>query len=540
MSLNREQQTQALAQALAQALSQALQRARRHAVRGEDQAAQRAYLEILSRDPTHRAALDELGTLAHAGGFRSAARTAYQQLVQHHPADKRGRVNLANLHYEGGDHHNALQHYREALRLDPEFAEAHQGLARILSAAGDEAAAATHWHQGFHGHALITKRYRGTGTPIPVLLLVSARSGNVPSQLWITPRHFTVHAIYAEYHDPTAPLPPHTLAVNLIGDADLSAHALDLAETILASSISPLVNPPSRVRQTGRAENARRLSHIPGVTAPAIATQSSGAILTRNDLRYPLLLRRPGFHTGQHFTRVENQHGLEPAIRELLPARSHDPAARVPAAHADDPAGQPLQPAPRAPVADELLVIEYLDARGEDGHARKYRVMFIDGELYPLHLAISADWKVHYFSAAMAQSAAFREEERRFLDDMPAVLGAKAMQALRDICAAMGLQYAGIDFALSPDGSVLLFEANATMVVFPPGPDTMWDYRRRAIDTVIAAATAMLLRHAGRGPAGLRDAGLGHAGRGPAHDPRLSSVHEPDAHPTTDKGPRAP
>jgi hypothetical protein len=42
-----------------------------------------------------------------------------------------------------------------------------------------------------------------------------------------------------------------------------------------------------------------------------------------------------------------------------------------------------------------------------------------------------------------------------------------------------------------------LFEANATMVVFPPNPDPMWDYRRRAIDTVLAAATQMLLRHAG-------------------------------------------
>ncbi len=72
------------------------------------------------------------------------------------------------------------------------------------------------------------------------------------------------------------------------------------------------------------------------------------------------------------------------------------------------------------------------------------------------------------------------------------------MQALQDICTAMGLQYAGIDFALSPDGSVLLFEANATMVVFPPNPDPMWDYRRSAIDTVLAAATRMLLRHAAR------------------------------------------
>jgi hypothetical protein len=39
---------------------------------------------------------------------------------------------------------------------------------------------------------------------------------------------------------------------------------------------------------------------------------------------------------------------------------------------------------------------------------------------------------------------------------------------------------------------VLLFEANATMVVFPPGPEAMWDYRRGAVDAVIEAAKRML------------------------------------------------
>jgi len=451
---------------LSEELAQVLQRARRLTAAGEDQAAQQAYIEVLRRNPTHHAALDELGTLAYAGGFRSAARTAYLQLVQHHPDDKRGRVNLGNLLYEEGDSENAALHYRAALRIAPDFAEAHQGMARILSAAGDEAAAAEHWRKGFEGHALVYKPYRGSGTAVPLLVLVSARSGNVPSELWITHRHFTVSAIYAEFYDPATPLPPHALVVNLIGDADIGARALDLAEAIVARSTAPLINPPARVRLTGRAQNARRLGLIPGVVAPSIETLSPSSILSRTDLRYPLLLRRPGFHTGQHFTRVENKDGLAQAVQTL--------------------------------AADELLAIQYLDARGKDGQARKYRVMFIDGELYPLHLAISSDWKVHYFSARMAQSAAYREEERRFLEDMPAVLGKRAMQALQDICTAMQLQYAGIDFALSPDGSVLLFEANATMVVFPPNLDPMWDYRRPAIDTVLAAATRMLLRHAGR------------------------------------------
>jgi tetratricopeptide (TPR) repeat protein len=445
--------------------AQALERARRLMAGGEDQAAQQAYIEVLRQNPAHQAALDELGTLAYAGGFRSAARTAYKQLVQHHPGDKKGHVNLANLFYEEGDADNAAAHYRAALRIDPQFAEAHQGMARILSAAGAEAAAAEHWRKGFEGHALITKPYRGSGTAVPLLVLVSARSGNVPSQLWITHRHFAVTAIYAEFYHPSTPLPPHALMVNLIGDADLCVQALQRAQEIVARSIAPVINPPARVRVTGRVENAHRLSLIPGVVAPAIEALSPAALLARTGLTYPLLLRRPGFHTGRHFVCVETQEGLAHAVEAL--------------------------------AADELLAIQYLDARGKDGNARKYRVMFIDGELYPLHLAISADWKVHYFSAQMAQNPAHREEERRFLDDMPAVLGAKAMQALRDICTDMQLQYAGIDFALSPDGSVLLFEANATMVVFPPNPDPQWDYRRRAIGTVLEAATQMLLRHAG-------------------------------------------
>jgi hypothetical protein len=141
---------------------------------------------------------------------------------------------------------------------------------------------------------------------------------------------------------------------------------------------------------------------------------------------------------------------------------------------------------------NDLLAIQYLEARGPDGMARKYRVMFINGALYPLHPAISADWKVHYFTAAMATNAAFREEERRFLEDMPAVLGQRAMAALTGIGAALGLDYAGVDFALANDGSVLLFEANAAMAVIPPGPEPIWDYRCGAVEAVSRAVTRML------------------------------------------------
>ena len=51
------------------------------------------------------------------------------------------------------------------------------------------------------------------------------------------------------------------------------------------------------------------------------------------------------------------------------------------------------------------------------------------------------------------------------------------MVPLEKISATLQPEYAGVDFAPSPDGRVQLFEANATMVVALPGPETIWDSR---------------------------------------------------------------
>jgi hypothetical protein len=222
-----------------------------------------------------------------------------------------------------------------------------------------------------------------------------------------------------------------------------------------------VINPPARVRVTGRVQNAKRLGMVPGVVTPRIDVLAQADVMAAPDLRFPLLLRAPGFHTGQHFHYVADRAGLAAAA---------------------------------AMPGDQVLAIQYLDARGADDMVRKYRVMFIDGVVYPWHLAVSADWKVHYVTADMATNAGFRAEEARFLTDMAGVLGEPAMAALAGIAATLGLDYAGADFALAPDGSVLLFEANATMVVAPPDPDPMWDYRRPAADAVLAAVRRMLSR----------------------------------------------
>ena len=445
-----------------------LERARGLAATAQDDAAKAAYLELLRLDPRHFAALVELGSLALASGHRSAAQTAYRQAVQCHPDNPVGHVNLGTLHLQYAEFAAAREQYEAALRIDPDCAAAHQGLARALSEAGEHAAAQPHFVSGFTGRALVLQRYRGTGPPIQVLLLVSVQLGNILVREILDDRIFQVAALYAEFHDPQTPLPPHALVFNAIGDADLCAAALVQAQAVLKRTRAPVINAPQRVQRTGRIDNARLLAAIPGVIAPTTRMVSRAMLTATPQLRLPLLLRAPGFHMGQHFLRIERWEDL--ARVATLPG-------------------------------EELLSIEYLDARGADGMSRKYRVMFIDGELYPLHLAISADWKVHYFSAAMATEQHFRDEERRFLEDMAGTLGPRTLAALTRIAAALGLDYAGIDFGVDAAGSVLLFESNATMAILTPAPDPIWDYRRAPIARALAAATQMVRRRA-RGTAG--------------------------------------
>jgi tetratricopeptide (TPR) repeat protein len=444
-----------------------LRRARDCTAKSDDEAAQRVYLDILRLDPAHRLALNELGLLALNNGYRDAARTVFQQAAHHHPDDLTASVTLGNMALEDGDLPAARGHYQSALAQDAACAPAHQGMARVLTLLGDDEAARPHWDRGFSGHATVPRHYRGIEPGLEMLFLAASRGGNVRLRPWMDDRIFAVTVIYADYFDITRPLPPHSLVVNAIGDADLCPEALDRAQAIVAQSPAPVINHPALVQQTGRIAISRLCAGIAGLTAPRIALTSRTSLLTTPPSQYPLLLRAPGFHTGQHFVRVDAPEDLARALA-LLPG-------------------------------DALFTIDYLNAAGPDGMVRKYRVMFIDGAIYPWHLAIGADWKLHYYTATMADHPAHRAEEQRFLDNMPEILGGRAMAALRALQRALALDYAGVDFALAADGSVLLFEANATMTLNAPPPEPLWDYRRPAATAAQRAVGKMLQRKASDG-----------------------------------------
>jgi glutathione synthase/RimK-type ligase-like ATP-grasp enzyme len=441
---------------------------------GRSDAARHGYVAVLQRDPNHFGALNDLGMLLYKAGLLKEALTCYESAVAKHPNNAIGHANYAFMLLRGGDSVKARAHYEAALQIDPNNVEAHRGLALALAEQGESDAAREHREAGFRGAAVTTLPYRGDGEPIRVLVLVSASAGNTRTDAFLDDRRFAVSKLVVEYYDSTVALPEHDLVFNAIGDADICADALRTAARILELVEAPVINPPERILPTGRAANAARFAKLPGVTAPRTQNVrrddllAAGAAdgLAAAGFTFPILVRAPGYHAGKNFEKVYRADELAAAVGAL--------------------------------PGEETIVIEFIDTRANDGKVRKYRAIFAGDTAYPLHLAIASQWKVHYFSADMAENAANRAEEEVFLADMPAALGAKAMDALERVRETLGLDFGGIDFALTPDGGIVVFEANATMVVPLPGEDERWAYRRAPIDRIYAAVRTLLETTAAR------------------------------------------
>lgn len=463
--------------------------------------AKRDYLELLRRAPTDFGALNDFGALVLKAGYKDAARSLFGEAVRHHPDNPNGHVNLANLLFQTGEPDQARFHFEAALRLDPGHIHAHRGMGNVLAEIGDAAGARRHRDKGFKDHFLTPLPYRGEGSGVSVLLLVSAAGGNIPTPSILDDRQFRTTVLTTEYADPKVPLPHHDLIFNSIGDADLCREGLEAACAVVARTDRPVINHPRAVLGSGRAANVERLRGLPNVVVPrmvvvprsVLAGREAGALVASQGFAFPFLVRAPGFHTGRYFVRVES-------VTELVKAAAEFPG-------------------------DDVCLIDQLDARDAQGFFRKCRVMIIDRTIYPLHLAISRNWKVHYFRADMADSPENRLHDAAFLDDMGSAVGVRGMAALERINAVLDLDYCGIDFAVNAAGDILLFEANATMVMVPLSSDPRWDYRRPAFDKVFAAVRRMLMqRSAAAGEAARRRADCAQGARTSAGSSSIAEI----------------
>lgn len=145
----------------------------------------------------------------------------------------------------------------------------------------------------------------------------------------------------------------------------------------------------------------------------------------------------------------------------------------------------------------QFFVTRFEEYRGEDGLYRKLRVAFIDRQPFLCHMAVSSAWMVHYLNAGMTESADKRAMEARAMagfEDGFARRHAAAFEALHE---RLGFDYYSIDCAETPDGRLLVFEADTAAIVHLMDPPELFPYKQPQMRTVFAAFEAMLRRRVG-------------------------------------------
>ena len=195
--------------------------------------------------------------------------------------------------------------------------------------------------------------------------------------------------------------------------------------------------------------------------APLSSADALRTLLLRAGIDWPILARPAATHGGAGLMRYDTLPALEQALKG---------------------------------TAGLQYLTAFRNYQSTDGQYRKYRAIFIDRAPWPYHLAISSHWLVHYFSAAMTDSPAKIAEEHRFLEDPGAVLGARAWAAVAAIGRRLDLDYGGVDFAVLGDGRVLVFEANATMLVHRERHNGPLAHKNRYVQRVVDAFEALLSR----------------------------------------------
>lgn len=236
-----------------------------------------------------------------------------------------------------------------------------------------------------------------------------------------------------------APLPaggkwPRRPVINFMADADVHAEGLRLGEAFVAQMGSPCFNPPAAVRATGRDEVARALAGVPGLVVPrtvkACETRMAGLrdAMARAGLEYPVIVRLAGDQGGISTVRVDGPQGWE--ALHVLPWGGRD-----------------------------VYLTQYVDYRDPDGLYRKLRLGYVGGEIVLKHQYASKGWMIHFRARAPGSDA----EEADFLARFDTTRLPALRPVVEMIAQRLGLDYFGIDASLRPDGSLLLFEANATM-----------------------------------------------------------------------------
>jgi len=247
---------------------------------------------------------------------------------------------------------------------------------------------------------------------------------------------------------------PFRTVLNLVTDPDQNPRVLANVENVLGGFAGRIINRPDAVLCTTRDKVARLLDGVPNLIVPRVLRLAGAKreivnqALARSQLRFPVLLRRAGTHSGEFIGRFDTTQQVVDAFEQ----------------------------------EGDHIITEFVDFASVDGLYRKYRVFFIGTHLIFRHMLVSDRWNVHASARTefMASRPELIAEEERILAHPSGGLSEDLVKALQEVRARMPLDYFGMDFGIAADGELLLFEANATMNFLPFLDDPCFDYVRQS------------------------------------------------------------
>jgi hypothetical protein len=310
--------------------------------------------------------------------------------------------------------------------------------------------------------------------PLRLLAVVTAGDlmTNTPLDLMLEGCAVEVTKLYVGTDAPIpAELPDHDVAILAVSESDGTRELLNGLSGLARIWPRPVINDAGRIAALARDTLYQRLKNTPGIVIPPtlrIARPTleamlegglgPGAILV--GWNWPIIVRPVGSHAGKGLERLDDAAALGAYLAE-----QQDPM---------------------------LYVSPYIDYAGGDSRFRKYRIAFFAGRPFLAHMAVGDHWMVHYLNAGMAEDAGKRDEERRAMEGFDEGFARRHAGAFAALHARIGLDYFAIDCAETPDGGLLVFEADVAMIVHDLDPPDLYPYKKPQMRKVFDAFEAFL------------------------------------------------
>jgi hypothetical protein len=380
--------------------------------------------------------------------------------------------------FEGADLVPLIQAELDKLHKDITDAGAYVSLSLLYQLAGQKENGLACLDAGLHYARMFRQPVEGATLK---LLTICARGDlmtNTPIELLVEGLPIEVTRLYVDALGglPDS-CPDHDVAMFAIGEADETRPALERLRGLSVLWPKPMFNDPLAILDLSRDRLWRKLNGVPGLVVPPTARLTGAALMgvVRGERpleqvlpggAFPVIVRPVGSHAGQGLERIDDAAALAAYVEQ----------ARLQMAY----------------------VSRFVDYASADGHWRKYRIAFIDGRPHLAHMAVGDHWMVHYLNAGMAGSPGKRAEEAAAMANFDQDFAVRHAAAFAGLQERLGLDYFAIDCAELPDGQLLLFEADVSMIVHALDPEDVYPYKRPQMAKLFAAFEARLRAKAGQ------------------------------------------